>query len=122
MSLTSIEYLSEIARGNVREFAVDTNILLEVFYSLQSQMSLASMLLATMRAKKVNLPSEFISSIAQRCDDRYLELQFALRQISDESSDLFERELGKRNPALQGGKTLVDVVCRHEPQSNTETA
>lgn len=110
MSFISVDTLRELVSGNVAEFAVDTHMLQEAFHGLDAQMRLASMVCAVLANKKFKLPLEFLTLLAERNQQRCLELQFALRELGKCSDEFLDGEFDHRHPMFQDRETAGEVA------------
>lgn len=109
MSTRRIEYLAHLSVGDVSEFAIDGEMILEALHGLEAQMRLVSMMLAAAASKEVYFPSEFLRSIGERHHQRHLECQFALRQLLECAHKFEQRKFRSGKAAFDDGKTLFDV-------------
>jgi|GEM_PF-6980383 len=97
----SVDHLIKLAHGDVAEFAVSADVLLEASHGLKSQMRLFGLLLAIARRQELDFPVHFIRSLSKTYEQAHFEIQFALRQLLKSEKEFFNGDLGDAKAALE---------------------
>lgn len=103
-----LDYLMQLGMGHVTEFAFEREVLLEALHGLETQLNLTNLMLATLRAKKVYFPLEFLRAIAEKHQQRHFEFQMMLGEMAKTAQEFGQGEVHDGEAAFDDGEALVN--------------